>query len=308
MIDRFVVILVFAAGIFIALAWIRLLTVWSSFSEFLQQLERHPMREVFSSLPKGYMWSPVWQGGGQTRTHVLITRSIECLEALLANDRTPAKLKKDVRTGLNSLRPRVQTLLEASARGIRFDRAQYRKLQDSLRQLADLAVRYLRVNQWAFGRHELESELATNEKAEASSTSKEVLNICGELVAFRLLAYINFVLWHLENLVTYISAAFLLLVIALNSYAFRSLTVFDWVLVAMFVALTAGIVIVFSQAARDPLLSRITGTEKGKLDRNFVTHLISYGALPALALLATHFPTIGRFFFSWVKPALEAIH
>ena len=64
----------------------------------------------------------------------------------------------------------------------------------------------------------------------------------------------------------------------------------------------------FAQADRDAILSRITGTEEGKLDRHFFTHLISYGAVPSLVLAATHFPLIGRFFFSWVKPAMEAIH
>lgn len=137
---------------------------------------------------------------------------------------------------------------------------------------------------------------------------EEPLAICGELVAFRFLAFINFVLWHIDNLVACLSAGFLLLVLALNSYAFRSRTIIDWILIVLFAVLTIGVIIVFAQIDRDAILSRITGTDEGKLDRNFFAHLLSYGAIPTLALLATHFPTIGRFFFSWVKPALEAIH
>ena len=94
----------------------------------------------------------------------------------------------------------------------------------------------------------------------------------------------------------------------MSSYAFRARTIIDWVLVAMFLVLTGGIVTAFAQADRDAILSRIAGTEEGKLDRHFYKHLFSYGAMPALVLLATHFPSVGRFFFSWVKPALEAIH
>lgn len=72
--------------------------------------------------------------------------------------------------------------------------------------------------------------------------------------------------------------------------------------------LSVGILTVFAQADRDAILSRISGTAEGKLDRHFFTHVLSCGGIPALALLASHFPTIGHFFFSWVKPAMEAIH
>jgi hypothetical protein len=36
--------------------------------------------------------------------------------------------------------------------------------------------------------------------------------------------------------------------------------------------------------------------------------LVSYGALPLLTVLASQFPAIGRFLFSWVQPAIEALH
>jgi hypothetical protein len=34
----------------------------------------------------------------------------------------------------------------------------------------------------------------------------------------------------------------------------------------------------------------------------------SYGALPLLALLASQFPSVGRLLFSWLEPALSALH
>jgi hypothetical protein len=96
--------------------------------------------------------------------------------------------------------------------------------------------------------------------------------------------------------------------LGINSYDFRSHSIIDWSLVGLFVTVSIGIISVFAQADRDAILSRITGTEEGKLDRHFFTHLVSYGAVPSLALAATHFPVVGQFFFSWVKPAIDAIH
>jgi hypothetical protein len=312
--DCLIISFSFAAAAFIFIAWIRLLLVWTDFSTLLQQLERHPVREVFSLLPRGFMWSPVWQGGGKKRTHVLATRSLECLRALAAHGRTPAEMRDRIHFDFSELEQNVIAVLDASA-GHGFNRTAFRRVEQLLQTFANTATGLLRKAKWSHGGYELKSELANKEETRDALhvttpeyAVEEPLIVCSELVAYRFIAYINFVLWHVDNLVAYISGGFLLLVIALNSYSFRSKTVIDGALVLGFTTLTAGIVTVFSHADRDAILSRITGTEEGKLDRHFFMHLVSYGALPLLVLLATHFPSVGRFFFSWVKPALEAIH
>jgi hypothetical protein len=124
----------------------------------------------------------------------------------------------------------------------------------------------------------------------------------------RFVPLVNYVLLQLQNLAAYLSVGFLLLLIGLNSYDFRARTVIGCFLTALFLLVGGGVVTVYSQLDRDAILSRITRTEQGKLDKNFFFHLISYGGVPTIALLASHFPTIGNFFFSWIKPAMEAIH
>lgn len=303
------------AGFLLVLVWIRVLLLWISFSEFLQELERHPLRTVFSLLPKDFVWSPVWQGGGKKRTHVVITRSLECILALEKHEGTPKELKSVIRTRLCTFRRQVTELLQISASRRRIPVRVYRSLEENLSAIAAAAANQLELNKWNAGSYELKSELASREETKgALEMSKDEFKeeepntICGELIAFRFLAFINYVLWQIDNLVGFLSFGFLLLVIALNSYDFRSRTIIDWILIVMFLFLTSGIMTVFAQAARDAILSRITGTQEGKLDRNFFIHLLSYGGMPVLVLAATHFPTLSRFLFSWVKPALEAIH
>jgi hypothetical protein len=60
--------------------------------------------------------------------------------------------------------------------------------------------------------------------------------------------------------------------------------------------------------ARDAILSRLDRTTVGKLDLSFLLRLISYGALPLLALLASQFPSLARSLVSWIEPALDAMH
>ena len=59
---------------------------------------------------------------------------------------------------------------------------------------------------------------------------------------------------------------------------------------------------------RDMILSRIAGTKEGELNTSFYFKLVGYGALPALSLLATEFPSISSFLYSWVEPAVKAMN
>jgi hypothetical protein len=124
----------------------------------------------------------------------------------------------------------------------------------------------------------------------------------------RFLPFINYVLLQLRNLAVYLSVGFILLLAAMNSYVFRAGTIIDWFLAMLFLLLGGTVVTVFSQLDRDALFSRITRTEEGQLDRNFLFQLLSYGGIPTLALLASYVPAVAKFFFSWIKPAMEAIH
>jgi hypothetical protein len=58
---------------------------------------------------------------------------------------------------------------------------------------------------------------------------------------------------------------------------------------------------------RNPILSRISGSTAGELNKGFYLKLVSYGALPVLGILASQFPSISKFLFPWVQPALEAL-
>jgi hypothetical protein len=61
------------------------------------------------------------------------------------------------------------------------------------------------------------------------------------------------------------------------------------------------------QAHRDPVISRITGTQPNELGWQFFVRIATLGAVPLLTLLATHFPSIGRYLLSFFQPGLEAI-
>ena len=132
--------------------------------------------------------------------------------------------------------------------------------------------------------------------------------LASEFVAWRYVAYIRYVTLHLENLLAFMSAGFVLIVLSLSSYPFVSQHMIGWVIGIMFAILGTGIIRVFAQMDRDATLSRLTKTESGKLGGAFYLKLASFGALPALTVLSAYFPTIGSFLGSLVQPAVQALH
>ena len=78
-------------------------------------------------------------------------------------------------------------------------------------------------------------------------------------------------------------------------------------LIGLLLAFVIVIVTIFSQMHRDSILSRTTSTEPGKLDLGFYEKLISVLGVPLIGLLASQFPELSNFFFSWLEPSLQTL-
>jgi len=133
----------------------------------------------------------------------------------------------------------------------------------------------------------------------------------GELVqTFLALHYSSFILYgirQIQNLVMFLSIGFVLLVFSMSSYSFQAPQFIGRLLLALFAVIAAVIWTCMSGMERDPIISRIGGTEPGKLNTEFYFKLIGYGGLPLLGLLASQFPSISNFLLSSIEPALEAL-
>jgi hypothetical protein len=113
---------------------------------------------------------------------------------------------------------------------------------------------------------------------------------------------------HLRNKLEFVSTGFIVGALALNSYPFEAPRLLGWSILGAFAAIGVLVVLMLIEMNRDPVLSRISNTQANHLDRHFVLQVAEAGALPLLALISTNVPTVGRFFFSWVEPALAAFH
>lgn len=108
-------------------------------------------------------------------------------------------------------------------------------------------------------------------------------------------------------LMLFVSTAFVLALIAWNSYPFQPHAFIDWCFTILLAMLTLGFVWVFAQMHRNAILSRITDTTANELGWEFYLHLVTFGAVPVLTWLAYQFPEIGGTLYRVVQPGLQVV-
>jgi hypothetical protein len=106
---------------------------------------------------------------------------------------------------------------------------------------------------------------------------------------------------------SFVSASFVLAVMAWNSYPFQPREWVNWALTGLLLFLGSGIIWVFAQMHRDPILSRITETNANELGLDFYIRIVSFGAIPVLTWMAYQFPDIGNVIFRFIQPGLGVI-
>jgi hypothetical protein len=165
----------------------------------------------------------------------------------------------------------------------------------------------------------LSSAAATGDKKEppAGSDDLPLFTIRGDpadeqdllhaLLALHYTPFVLYVVRQIQNLMWYLPASFVLLSFALTSYSLQSPQFIGRFLLLLFVVIGLVVWRCLSGMERDLILSRIAGTREGELNTAFYLKFLGYGALPALSLLASEFPSISNFLYSWVEPTVKAM-
>lgn len=113
-----------------------------------------------------------------------------------------------------------------------------------------------------------------------------------DFIASRVAGFVSHIVPQLQNLIVFLTAGMLLMLLAVTCYPFqpqRLLIGFNWMLVTT-VAVTVLIVLV--QMERDTVLSVLSDTMPGQItwNRDFVGRIFVYVIVPMLGLLGAQFP------------------
>jgi hypothetical protein len=145
-------------------------------------------------------------------------------------------------------------------------------------------------------------------KRELPATEEQLKILEEEFLALLALMFMRYVFRQLRNLLGFVVSAFILSVVSLNAYPFQAHQWIDFSSIVIFGVLGTVAVIVFAQMDRDAILSRITKTNANELNKTFFLRTAQFGALPLLTILASQFPSVNHYIFSWAQPALESLH
>ncbi len=130
-----------------------------------------------------------------------------------------------------------------------------------------------------------------------------------KFLALRVAAYLRFVFAHLRSCLIGAFASALLTLLGITTYAFEPkhlVSLGGWLALGLAVVITLWI---FLQMDRNPTLSLISNTPIGKVrfDRTFVPKLITFGGIPAIGLIATQSPEVGRLLGRVVSQFLRVV-
>jgi hypothetical protein len=316
----------------------QLLWIWIWLRRLLVHLDRLPLRRSMAAI-RGVSWGSVWKMGGNVLDlrYKLLSSQLECAthfeNAMNAADMTSCAFGEGD-FGYQRLRqPEESEGSLASLRKARIafarwykkiwnvssmrDQSKLTELQKSLAAFAGKLMVWVLLPEWRREEDDLRScEAAADSSANAEggqeagktkSASAPHIRHAEELVCYVYLGFIQNVMGRIRTLVMGTVSLFIAVTISLACYPFDPRTVVNAVMVLLFFVLGAVIVFVYAQMHRDPILSALTNTKPGELDAEFWIKLVSFGAAPVLGLLATIFPELTNFLFSWVAPSVSSL-
>jgi hypothetical protein len=303
-----------AVGLTLLLTCWHALTLWTLLRHFLSALEPLPFIGAFVRPERAGDRRPIWVRWLNLQSLDVFYRTTVILhDASLRNNlgldlQTIEPMLNIYRAGLRLLLDPVEKRDEIliAARDLR-----------SLNEAIAAQIFMSTMNHW--GNDQLLRSAAKPEKAAPPANDdlplytiqgdpEKGIDLMHSLLALHYTPYLLYVVRQIQNLMWYIPASFVLLTFSLTSYGLQAPQFIGRFLLLLFVLVFLVLWRCMSGMERDMILSRIAGTSEGELDRGFYLKFLGYGALPVLSLLASEFPSISNFLYSWVEPTVKAMH
>jgi hypothetical protein len=296
--------------VMIALAgWLRVLLIWAAVKDgLLEQLERSPFRLAFSRLSEVDWVTMLSQSGLNVRWRDM-SRSTESLRQLMNNDEIKAAAGfgwDSLKDSYDELTSQIEHLLlhiggvispslppefikdcpdlphDDTGRELCFIYAIERRYALCCERLLEhVLIPYWNEKRIGFV-CELEPDSAAAKHITDAPQEPLYIRLAEEFLAIRYVALIRTVLVNIRHLMIFVSAAFVLTIVAWNSYPFQPHERVDWCFTLLILCLSVGFIWVFAQMHRNAILSRITATTPNQLGTDFYIHMVTFGAVPVL--------------------------
>jgi hypothetical protein len=312
-------------------AW-QLLQVWMKLRRLLTVLDRLRLRRSMVGLP-GLSWQSIWKMSGNVLDvrYKLLTNEVECAVHLrnaldaLEESRPKSWHGPCIYLAVNEAFEKFAKARKRFAKwyAVAWDMPsaldksnRLEKFQHRLTELAAALIVYILRDAWA-AEGGAATGTPTPEGAEGGNPAGQFnvtvaqaaphVLFAEQLVCYVYFAFIQNVLGRMRSIAMSILWLFVAATVALSSYPFDPRPTISGAMVVVFCLLGVAIVFVYAQMHRDPTISLMTNTKPGELGVEFWLKLVGFAAGPFLGLLATIFPELTNFIFSWVQPSLASV-
>jgi hypothetical protein len=285
----------YIAPLLLAWAFLRFTWLWAALRRLLRRLSWHPLisqyaaehseEKRFASLPQVDLMTP-------TPTYTALSASVRQARSFYDALKFPPELAeagKRIGRLVEEAEGKLSLALHFDAQGA---------WQEALRNRRDAQVAIAELTEPVAGLLEDSWRTSDGARADAGWRDEGKFFLITQIVAF-----LQHIFAHLQNLLALVTIGLLLLLVAANSYPFRPrepLLLFSWVAILTSVVVT---LFIFVQVSRDKTLSLLTGKTPGRLNvtRDFVLRVLIHGVIPVIALLGAQFPQTVRQIFSWLS-------
>jgi hypothetical protein len=312
--------------------WMRMILIWISLKQgLLERLENQPIRFAFSRL-KVMGWMTMLRHGGIQEQWRDMARSLESMRQMLhQSDLTTNADMRELEATNTNLLEQIRLLLaqpEGRRQPGQHDHDFMMRIEVEFAAFSQKLLTMILIPYWKTERIGMVASQEIEElpiKARCSETEAERhilpmelhagpslevprrILLAEEFLAIRYISLVRAVLSNMRHLMMFVSASFVLAMVAWNSYPFQPRQWVDWLFTGFLFFLGSGVIWVFAQMHRNPILSRITDTKANELGWDFYLRIASYGALPVIAWLTYQFPDIGSVVSKFLQPGVPVI-
>lgn len=321
------ILIVVCVAILLTCAW-QLLHAWIGLRQLLNFLYLLRLRRSVAALP-GESWTSVWTISGNVfdmRYKLLSTQNASAAHLKNSFAAHPEVWQLcgwgDVSKALDALQKAhfrfTQWYMQEWNKADEVDETRLKEVQEALAETAGVVLAQVLVPAW---RDESGPKLCAdpcntkqNDTAAADdhvlmpiAALKPHIRYAEQFVCYVYLGFIQNTLGQMRSLVMSIVWLFVAVTLTTASYPFDPRPVISGAAIVLSLVLGVVIVFVYAQMHRDPILSLITNTTPGELGGDFWVKLVGFGVGPAIGLIATLFPQIADFAYSWVQPSVGSI-
>ncbi|HYK37848.1 hypothetical protein [Alloacidobacterium sp.] len=271
----------------IVIQWFRIWSIWVSLRTLLAILSASPLSTGFENIPKEL-------------TSVKIWRSFERLPSLALQSNTLRLLRRvrdeSAPTARASLTPYLETAeCHVNNLSYRIPLAEDTSLHDHtlLNVCFDACI----------------APSIGDDVMWFQKRSEEGDRPVIDYIALRYVALIKYVNSQVRWLLAFVLYGYVVLILGVRAYPFQGQHTIASILTITFSVMFLLAAILFVQMDSNPLLSTLEHSTPGKANYfEAALRLLSVGGIPLIAVLASQFPAIEQFAFSWIKPTIDSLH